>query len=178
VLIECAAVCVEIARQVAARRRAEAGIAARARPAIEGIEPRRVEGQRLAWRERVARQRPLARADGSRADVGGERGVAAKDRELGFVFAASVRDGHAVFTGAIGRCGGWRRIDLIPNRVPRIVDARDVQQDASRGHADQGAILQFDGRELVDRERCAVGEQHLDASARRLQSIAGDPWHP
>jgi hypothetical protein len=171
VLIEGAAIGVEIAREVAARRRAEARVAPRARPAIERVEPRRIEEQWLTRRERVTSQRALARADGRRADVGGERRVAAEHRELGFVFA-SVHDRHAVFAGAVGRRGGGRRVDLIANRVGRIVHAGDDQQDASRRHTHQRTILQFDSRELVNRDRRAVREQRFDPSAGRLQSIA------
>jgi len=165
-------------RQVAARRRANAGVAPRARPAIEGIEPRGIEWQRLTWRERITSKAALAGADGCRSDVSGERRVPPEDCELCFSLAASVHHRHAVFTGAVGRGGRRRRIDLVTNRVARIVDARDRQQDAACGHPHQRAILQFDRRNLVNGERAAIWEQHLDSTARRLQSITGYERHP
>jgi hypothetical protein len=178
VLIERAAVSVEIVGEITARRRAEAGVAPRARPAIEGVEPRGIEGQRLTWRERITSQATLAGADGRRSDVSRERRVAAEDCELGFELAASVHGRHAVFARPVRRRGRRRRVDLITNRVAWIVDACDGQQDAAPWHPHQRAILQLDRRELVNGERGPIWEQHLDSSARRLQSIAGDERHP
>ena len=66
VLIERAAVGGEVVGEIAARRRPKAGVAPRARPAIEGVEPRGIEGQRLTWRERITSQAALAGADNSR----------------------------------------------------------------------------------------------------------------
>jgi hypothetical protein len=72
VAIEGAAVGVEISRQVLRRRGAEARVAPRRDPALERIEAGRVERQRMARREQIARERALAGAHGGRSDIGRE----------------------------------------------------------------------------------------------------------
>ena len=147
VLLERAAVHLQVGREVLRRRRRpEAFVAARVGPAVKRIQACRVE--RLPQRRRavVERDTSLAREERHGSVFGRECARAANYRELGLKAGCPAENGHSILAGTIRCRRGDRRVDLECGRGGGIGCAGDREDDPAARHAQQRRCLQFDRR--------------------------------
>jgi len=176
--IECRSVNAQVGWQVLRGRGAHRAFTSpRERPRIERIEPRGIERLCVRRRRAITRHAPLSGREAHDSEIRGKRRVSAHHGQLGLRTGRRRQHRQSEFAGTVGVDRRRRRVDLVLERIRRVVGAGDDEQKPSVRQSEERVVQQLERRSIVDVHEGAIGKEHLRATADRPQEIARHKGH-